>query len=307
MIGHWAKTPLASTTELIKKHQLGGVIIMSTPKDPHEIALWTKTWQESVDYPLMIAVDQEGGEVSRLNSPDFDTTGQRNISTVNEAYNLGLIRGKELKDLGINMNFAPVLDSATYPTSFMYNRVFENRALSPDLAAAMIQGMAEQAVTATPKHFPGHADTADDSHTVLPTVAISRNDLDEFVAPFAELITTTPPQTLMTAHVIFPNIDSLPATLSSFFLTDYLRGELGYSGLIITDDMSMDAIDNSWGAKEGSRLAILAGADIILFAAEPTRIEEALNYLESKSDEDLQSALSKSDNYLRSFFPSLIE
>lgn len=271
MVGHWADTPIASTTELIKAVQAGGVIIMSAPADAQEIKTWVKTWNKASKTPLLVAIDQEGGSVNRLQTSSFLQTKQRNIDSEKKAYEVGLQRGQELAALGINMNFAPVLDSAHKPGSFMYDRSFPDRDTSASFASSMIKGFKENGVIGSAKHFPGHADTQEDSHHTLPTVDIPRSELDEFTKPFRELIDSKPPA-LMTAHVSFPKIDSRPATLSHFFLTDYLRDELGFTGVIVTDDMSMDAIDKNWTTSEAALLSIQAGADMVLFAAEPQKV-----------------------------------
>lgn len=298
MVGHWADTPLASTTELITKHHLGSVVIMSAPANPAEISTWTDSWQEVSASPLLIAIDQEGGPVSRLRGPDFITTSQRDIATSSVARQVGQTRGQELSALGINLNFAPVLDSATRPDSFMYDRAFPDRADSATLAAALSAGMAEFGVESAVKHFPGHADTPEDSHLLLPEIALGAGELEAFVSPFAELIATQAPFALMTAHVSFPQIDPLPATLSPFFMTTYLRDTLQYDGIIITDDMSMDAIDSTWTSSDASLLAIAAGADIVLFAAEPEKISAAIELVieASKKDPALAAHITASYN-----------
>lgn len=276
MIGHFADTPVASTTALITDLQVGGVIIMSAPEDPQEIKNWTAEWQSASSFPLLIAIDQEGGPVSRLKGPDFIQTGQRDIKTETEAYEIGKIRGEELASLGINMNFAPVLDSSSVPSSFMYSRTFGEGTNPAALAAKMYAGMKVSGITAAAKHFPGHGDTEDDSHEILPTVFIERGELDNFTSNFREYISKTNPNALMTAHVLFPNIDPLPATFSPFFLKTYLRQELGFTGMIITDDMSMDAIDKNWSTSEAALLSLQAGADMVLFAAEPEKARDAV-------------------------------
>ncbi len=280
MIGHWADTPIASTTELIKKYQLGGVIIMSAPEDPNEIATWTETWQAVSSTTLLIAIDQEGGSVSRLRGDAFINTSQPDIGNGMEAYHVGETRGLALSQLGINLNFAPVLDSATEPESFMYDRVFRDRSMSASLASSLISGLEVSGVFSAVKHFPGHADNSDDSHSLLPTVDIPQEELEEFVYPFTELINNDPPRALMTAHVLFPQISDKPATLSSFFLTDYLRDKLGFTGVIITDDLSMQAISDTWAVDQASVMSISAGADLILLAAKPFMVEQALEGLE---------------------------
>jgi beta-N-acetylhexosaminidase len=277
MIGHWAKTPVASTTELIVRHQLGGVIIMSAPTSPSEIKDWTEAWQAAVPYPLIIAIDQEGGEVSRLRGFEFETTGQRDINSPETAYSIGQKRGRELAALGITMNFAPVLDTATQPTSFLYKRVFPRNEVT--LAGALAAGLTAGGVTPVAKHFPGHPDTPHDSHLILTSVPITPAEKNDFIRPFATYINDAKPAALMTAHVAFPAIDKLPATISPYWLTTVLREELRFSGLIITDDMSMDAIDVMRTSSAASKLALEAGADIILFAAEPENITGTLNDL----------------------------
>lgn len=284
MIGHWADTPVASTTALIEQYQLGGVIIMSAPEDPNEILSWTKEWNAVSKTPLFIAIDQEGGPVTRIKHSSYIQTGQRNISTEAEAYSAGITRGTELDRLGINMNFAPVLDSAQNPSSFMYSRTFPEGTRPAELAGTMIRAMAEADVIGVAKHFPGHDDTNVDSHNELPVVPIEQNELAAFTKAFSDLITHDSPRALMTAHVQFPRIDPMPATLSEFFLTTYLRNELGYTGIIVTDDISMDAIDTHYTATEASVLALGAGADLILLAAEPASIETIFPYVYSQAE-----------------------
>ena len=167
MIGHWADTPVASTTELIRTYNLGGVIIMSAPDNPQDILSWTTQWNAVSNTPLLIAIDQEGGPVTRLKNADFIQTGQRDIHTIEEAETVGVTRGIELAELGINMNFAPVLDTARNPTSFMYSRTFPEDTDAALLSNALISAMASQNVTAAVKHFPGHDDTNVDSHLSL--------------------------------------------------------------------------------------------------------------------------------------------
>lgn len=281
MVGHFAGTPVASTTALIKDLKVGGVIIMSAPEDAEEIKSWTAAWQAASDFPLLIAIDQEGGPVSRLKSSDFIQTGQRNIHTKTEAYEVGKVRGKELAALGINTNFAPVLDTSTTPTSFMYSRTFPEGTFPAMLAANMYRGMQDAGVAAVAKHFPGHADTDQDSHEILPVVSIQKNELAAFTKNFRDYIAEANPRSLMTAHVLFPNIDTLPATLSPFFLQTYLREELGFTGMIITDDMSMNAIDENWDTSEATVLSLQAGADMVLFAAEPEKARAVVKEIES--------------------------
>ena len=280
MIGHWADTPPASTTALVKEYQPSGVLIMSAPGNPDEIKTWVKEWNKVAKEPLFIAIDQEGGPVSRLKGNRFIATGQREITDERTAYEIGLKRGKELTALGINMNLAPILDTATQTDSFLYERTFPEPNTAAVLAGAMIRGFKTAGVIAVVKHFPGHPDNRTDSHTELPQVNITRRQLPDFAAPFIQLISNHQAEALMTGHILFPQIDTKPTTLSAFFLTDFLRQKLNYTGLIITDDIIMDAIDKTWDSNEASVMALQAGADIVLFAAEPEKVETAIKAVE---------------------------
>lgn len=306
MIGHWANTPLASTTDLLVTHQLGGIIIMSAPTDVNEIKQWTKTWQEAVDYPLIIAIDQEGGEVSRLHGDGFSTQNQRSLNNIEEAYELGEMRGQELADLGINMNMAPVIDFSENKDSFMFARSFQKQDQIVPFAQAMIDGMKSKNVIATPKHFPGHPDNNVDSHLELPTLHIKNAEIDNYLTPWRELIKPGKTEAIMTAHVLVPNIDNqLPATLSSLFLTKILRDDLEFEGLIITDDMSMDAIDKKWSTAEASRMSLEAGSDIVLFAAVPQEVTTAIETIKQHpiSTSSVQSSDARLQKVTTTSFP----
>lgn len=307
MIGHWAHTPVASTTALIAEHNLGGVIIMSAPDNPEEIKDWVRAWQAVSDFPLLISIDQEGGVVSRLKGENFTQIGQREIRDNYEALKTAQTRGEELTTLGINMNFAPVLDTAKNPDSFMYQRVFASNTNPAELAAAMVKGMADKNVIAVPKHFPGHDDTEVDSHLELPIVNIARNEIDNFIRPFTTLLRNNPPAALMTAHVAFPAVDPLPATLSHYWLTDKLRSEIGYNGVIITDDMSMKAITDVMPDGEAAVTALRAGADIMLLAAEPKTTDEVIQAVQNtyNNDNSFRETLRQSSDRLRKLLETI--
>ena len=277
IVGHWTDTPLSETTDVLTTHQLGGVIVMSAPENLERIRTWTNEWQSTTSYPLLIAIDQEGGTVSRLRGDSYIQTAQPEITTATQAHTVGFIRGKELALLGINTNFAPVVEASVNPNGFLYKRVFRNAADIPTLAAAMLEGFREQNVLGVIKHYPGHEDEPTDSHLELPIVELTGTTFAEHTRPFRELIERDQVQTLMTAHVLVPDIDpDFPATLSSKILQGELRENLGYEGLIITDDMSMDAIDARYSTPEASVLALRAEADMILLAAEPALIDDAI-------------------------------
>ncbi len=223
--------------------------------------------------PLFVAVDQEGGRVQRLGPPRYaGRPSQREIGASPDP--LPAVRqtahsiGSELKALGFNWDFAPVLDVDSNPD----NPVIGDRSYSPNpaivaaLGVAALHGFQDDAgILACGKHFPGHGDTDLDSHFALPTLRRSRAALDAVeLVPFRAAIDAGL-AAMMTAHILFPVLDpDLPATLSPAVLTGLLREELGFTGLIITDDLEMRGVADRWGAPEAAVLAVLAGADILL-------------------------------------------
>ena len=195
------------------------------------------------------------------------------------AYAAAAVTAKELRAVGVNMNMAPVLDVNTNPA----NPIIGDRAVSGDpaqvaeLGLAIMRGLQDNRVVACGKHFPGHGDTSADSHLELPTVQASAERLHQIeLRPFAQVV----PQglaSIMTAHVMYPALDSqAPATLSSSILTGILRTQLGFSGLIFTDDLEMRAIVDHHGIEEASIRALHAGADILLICKDPIRQVKAM-------------------------------
>jgi beta-N-acetylhexosaminidase len=279
MIGHWHQNEFYHTANMLRAYDFGGVIIMDvSAKNSDFVSVWTKHWMEdSVVLPPLVSIDQEGGLVSRLRGPGYEVTSQRMLTTPEEAYQTGQRRGAQLAELGINVNLAPVLDTSVNPDAFLYDRSFVDPTVSADLAHQLITSHRATGVLSAVKHYPGHADTADDSHLLLPVIPIAADDYAEFTHVFTDTITTSAPAIVMTAHVLLPNIDpTYPATLSYEILTNRLRNEVGFEGIIMTDDMTMRAITNSWTTDEATVQAIKAGADMILFAAEPNKSIAAL-------------------------------
>ena len=217
--------------------------------------------------PLLIAADQEGGIVTRL-PPD--------MITVPSAMGLGplpadvirtsaRINARQLREVGINMNYAPTADINNNP----HNPVIRTRSFgeTADVVSkatvATIAGHLDEGVIPTVKHFPGHGNTQVDSHHGLPVIEATMDELRKMeLAPFAAAIAAGVPA-VMTAHILFPALDDQPATLSTRILTGLLREELGFDGLIVTDSMSMDAIARDWGLEEAAILAKQAGVDLL--------------------------------------------
>jgi beta-N-acetylhexosaminidase len=219
--------------------------------------------------PALVCVDQEGGRVARLRFgtplPAMSVLGA--AADTGLAERAGAALAFEVRRIGANVDFAPVLDLALDAES----TVIGTRSLGSDpqtvgrLGAAVVRGLQGGGVVAVPKHFPGHGATALDSHVEVPTVAadaptLRARELVPFAAAFA-----AGARAVMTAHVRVPALDAeRPATLSAAVLTGLLRGELGFEGVCFTDDLEMDAIARGVGTASGAALAVAAGADMPL-------------------------------------------
>jgi beta-N-acetylhexosaminidase len=219
--------------------------------------------------PLFIATDHEGGKVLRLRKgmtpfPDASTVGSLNDDFV--AFRLGKYMGLELSSLGINMNFAPVLDLGN-AKSFLENRVWGIEAERvANLTMAYSRGLESSGVIPVAKHFPGHAGATDDAHFKLPQIFKSFEEIwKQDLLPF-RLAAKDELPALMTAHVEMVNVDRGPASLSHKFVTDVLKDQIGYQGLIITDDLEMGGARGIGGLKveEAAIKALKAGADLLL-------------------------------------------
>lgn len=288
---------------IVKHYHLGGIILFSeNVVGTEQTVRLTDGLQGSVaglqktgeKIPLLLSIDQEGGSIVRL-ATGTNMPGNMALGATNDpkqAYNAGKAIGEELKALGINTNFAPVLDCNINP----FNPVIGVRSFGgdPQLVAKMgksyIEGLRDSGTAATGKHFPGHGDTDTDSHLGLPVVThdldtVHKLDLVPFQAAIDDGI-----DMIMTAHVVFPAIDnsrvtstkdgsqiSLPATLSHKVLTDLMRNEMGFKGVITTDALNMGAIADNFGKEQAVIMAIKAGTDIVLMPASVTKVSEVQN------------------------------
>lgn len=219
--------------------------------------------------PPLITIDEEGGRVARLEPPALKLPPLRRIADLGDLALLervGAVIGRELACLGLTMNFSPVVDVDTNPD----NPVIGDRAFSHDAAevaeraAAYARGLRAGGVQNCLKHFPGHGDTLLDSHLALPTVAHSRERLEAVeILPFRQLAPHA--DSMMTAHVVYPALDAeRAATLSPRIATDLLRTELGFQGVLFSDDLEMQAIAGHAAPESSAPVALLAGCDILL-------------------------------------------
>lgn len=264
--------------EIFAKYPVGGIVQFAADLySPEQITAYNALLQRAAEIPLFLGIDEEGGTVARLaNHSAFDLPQYQSAGAVGasgnpeDALKMGQTIGAYLGEYGFNMDFAPVADVNTNPN----NPVIGNRAFSShcnvagQMAKAMAEGLEEQGIVPVFKHFPGHGDTAQDSHE---EVAYSHKTLEELQAcefiPFSGL---TENQCVMVGHIALPEVtgDMTPATLSSEIVTGLLREKLGFRGLILTDSMVMEAITDNYSSAEASLLALEAGCQIILQPAD---------------------------------------
>jgi beta-N-acetylhexosaminidase len=264
----------ARTEELIVQQGIGGLILFERNfKNPDQLLklihdLQSLNADNAENPPLFISVDQEGGRVARLGAPftqfpPMSCLGQADSGKL--AYRFGLGMGKELRAVGINMDYAPVLDVHSNPI----NPIIGQRALDTDptkvarLGAELIRGFYDAGVIPVGKHFPGHGDTSQDSHLTLPRVDKTLESLENTeLIPFAHAIQHGL-EVIMTAHVVYPSWDAAqPATFSPSILIEVLRKSLHFEGLIISDDLEMQAIDQP--LESIPTLGTEAGVDLFL-------------------------------------------
>ena len=292
----------------IRERFVGGVVLFSRNiQSPQQTAELTNELQRLVEatarqIPLFIGIDQEGGWVIRLKDGATVLPGNMALGATNStelAERAGEITAVELAAVGVNLNFAPVMDVNNNPDNPVIGRrsFGESPELVSRLGISYIRGLQRNGVLATAKHFPGHGDTTVDSHFELPTVS---HDLERIHAlelqPFRAAIDADV-AAIMTAHIIYPAFDAnRPATLSPTILTDLLRKELGFDGLLITDDMEMKAIDDRYRSGEAAVMAVEAGADIVMVLWTPTKQIEVFDALLSavKSGRISQARLDQS-------------
>lgn len=264
-----------NSKKLINKYHVGGFILfkenMNTYTQTRTLLATLKTAnKDNGNVPLFLSVDQEGGKVDRLNSIFIKLPTNKTIGLVNKsnvAYSIGQILGKELRALGFNTDFAPVMDV----NSNAKNPIIGDRAFGTtpqvvsNLGVQTMKGLASQNIISVIKHFPGHGDTSTDSHTGLPIV---KNDLGRLksieLVPFSNAIKSNVDM-IMVAHILFPKIDPVnPASMSKSIITDLLRNTMKFKGVVITDDLTMGAITVSYNIGTAAVKAVNAGCNIVL-------------------------------------------
>jgi len=279
--------------EAVRDDGVGGVIVsLGTPS---EVAAKINNLQSLAKYPLLVGADLESGAGYRMRGavylpnnielggatlfPSLMAVGAAGDDSL--AWEMGRITAVEARAVGVHLPFAPVLDVNNNPD----NPVIATRSFGEDpaevarLGSAFVRGLQEHGAVATGKHFPGHGDTGVDSHVDLPVIRVDRERLDRVeLRPFRAAVDAGM-GAVMSAHVSIPSVTgsvSMPSTLSPAVLSDLLRGEMGFEGLIVTDAMNMAAITRRFGARDAVVRALEAGADIILMPEDPREARASL-------------------------------
>jgi beta-N-acetylhexosaminidase len=283
MVGYRGAEPPAEMLEWIGQRGIGGIKIFGwNAEDTTALARAVSLLQaRSLDsvrgIPTLVATDQEGGWIRHVKGRSSESPGNMAIgatSSSRDAYLAGFFLGTELRSLGIFMNFAPVVDVATELSS----GIIGPRAFSSDpatvarLGEAFARGSLAAGVIPTAKHYPGHGATKRDSHGVLPVIDVERKTFRiRELLPFSRLSRSYIPA-IMSGHLVFPGVapDETPASLSRFFISDLLKGSLGYRGLVITDDLYMVGAIGEGTILEAAIKALEAGNDMILLSTAPS-------------------------------------
>ena len=273
-----------TTKEAYQSRPVGGIVYMADNlTDPEQTTTMLSNMQEiareRTGLPVFLCVDEEGGSVARIAGNDaFGVTNVGNMSDigasgdVQNAYNAGSTIGSYLAALGFNVDFAPVADVLTNPD----NQVIGQRSFGSDaqkvagMVTSELQGLSAAGVYGTVKHFPGHGGTSGDSHDgAVSTDKTLEELMAEELVPFQSAVDGGV-NFVMVGHISAPNVtgDNAPATLSKVLITDVLRGQMGYNGIVITDAMNMEAVAGFYNSYKAAVLAVTAGADMILMPAD---------------------------------------
>jgi beta-N-acetylhexosaminidase len=278
----------------VRAGRVGGVIVFGRNiRSPEQLAALCQTLRASAPpgRPLLVSVDQEGGRVQRVRGPATEWPPMAAVGRCGQirlTYRLGQALGAELRALGFTLDFAPVLDVHTNPA----NPVIGDRAFGADPQTvidhglALMRGLLDVGIAPCAKHYPGHGDTAQDSHLDLPVVTHDEDRLRAVeLAPFAAAAAAGVPL-IMTAHVLYPALDpDWPATLSPRIL-GLLRTDYGFGGVVVSDDLEMKAVADRYGIEELAPRSLRAGCDAFLICRSVDLQERALGALVRAGEQD---------------------
>lgn len=274
MIDLLGTTVTAEERELLRHPLVGGVILFTRNYvDPEQLTQLVAAIHAERSPPLIVAVDHEGGRVQRFRAGfsvlpparrighEFDLSARAGLEL---ARRMGWLMAAELRSVGVDISFAPDVDLDYGISEIIGDRAFHERPqVVGQLAVAYMHGMRDAGMAATAKHFPAHGAVVADSHLALPVDRRDLPDLSDDLSVYARLIANGLPA-IMVAHVLFPAVDSLPASLSSRWIRDVLRGDLRFQGVVFTDDLSMGGAVAAYGdIVTRARKALSAGCDML--------------------------------------------
>lgn len=269
---------LGELDSLVADSKIGGLVLFA-PARVYETAELANAFQRLAKVPLLLASDFERGAANRITNatlfPPFMALGATGSEDL--AYAMGKVTALEGRAMGIHMTYAPVVDVNINPDNPIINTrsIGADPALVSRLACAFIRGVQDNGMIATAKHFPGHGDTSQDSHSLMPTITADLDRLEKVeLYPFKRAVEAGV-RAVMTAHLAVPALDptpGVPATLSAPILTGLLRQKMGFKGLIVTDALEMGGVTNAFSTEEAALRAVLAGVDQLLLPPEPVKV-----------------------------------
>jgi len=273
MVDVAGRSLLPEDRDVLEHPLVGGVILFTRNyESPEQLAALVAEIRALRRPPLLVAVDHEGGRVQRFRPGftlippmrrlglEFDASRPEGVAAARE---IGWLLAAELRAMAIDLAFTPVVDLDYGVSTVIGDRAFHRRAVVvQELASALIGGMREAGMAATAKHYPGHGAVALDSHVALPVDRREWEDLQRDLYPYQRLMANGLPSVMM-AHVVFEQIDALPASLSRRWVHDILRVESDFRGAVFTDDLSMAGAAAFGGPLERCRLALAAGCDML--------------------------------------------
>jgi beta-N-acetylhexosaminidase len=282
-------TDLTSEDVRVLSHPMVGSVILFSRnyRDPAQVSELTAAIRAIRSPQLLIAVDHEGGRVqrfregftrlpaSRVLGRHFDVQRREGLTL---AQSVGWLMAAELRAVGIDFSFAPCIDLDYSVSEIIGDRAFHGDADAvAALGVAYMAGMREAGMAACAKHFPGHGAVIADSHTDLPVDRRAFVDMEADLRPYRLMIQNNV-ASVMAAHVVYPAIDQLPASLSRRWITDILRGELGFHGCVFADDLSMAGAVAFGGILERVKLAFAAGCDVLPICNDRQAVKSALEH-----------------------------
>ncbi|MEW4285778.1 glycoside hydrolase family 3 N-terminal domain-containing protein [Priestia koreensis] len=277
MVGFYGTEPSSSVTDMIENKHIGNIILFSrNMQSPKQVATLNNDLQrlaqkQPYQLPFMIGVDQEGGDILRMQekvSPIPSQQALGDVATTQQVYDVAKLNATELQAMGFNTNFAPVLDiSDTDKRSFG-----SDAKKTYEYGKQVVKGLNDTNITGVVKHFPGNGRTNVDPHKDTSAVGANQQDLEgSDIYPFKQMINEVDPDDffVLVTHVKYPAYDAKkPASLSPVIMQTLLRDKLGYKGIVVTDDLEMGAVNKYYTYKDMGREALAAGADLLLVCHE---------------------------------------